>query len=338
MKIIHQDLKHGELKLKVENLDDAWHLKKLLEKGDLFTGRTFRKTSVKSGSEVREGDRKPMMLAITVEHVEYRPDMHTLRVNGKIASGPEDVQLSSYHTIQVEQGTVVEVQKKRWKAYQLDRIRRAGGKKPLLLICVLDRDEADFASLEESGVRMLGSVNPERTEKDEKRQDYYREVAGFLKSHEAEYDAIIIAGPGFERENLFKHLKEKEPALARKVAIEHANDTGPAGVHEVIETSALRVLRDTRVATETGMVQEILKRIKQDGLVAYGKKEVAEAVDMGAVETLIVSEDKIEEFESLMDKVEKQRGGVIIISTEHESGEEFLGLGGIACLLRYEAR
>ena len=49
------------------------------------------------------------------------------------------------------------------------------------------------------------------------------------------------------------------------------------------------------------------------------------------------SEDKLEEYEPLMDQVEKQRGQVIIISTEHESGEEFLGLGGIAAFLRFRA-
>jgi protein pelota len=334
MKTINQDLRHEVLKLKVENLDDAWHLKKILETGDLLTGRTFRKTSVKSGGEVKEGDRKSMTLTIEVEKVEYRSDMHTLRVHGKITAGPDDVQLSSYHTISIEQGMIISIEKKKWKKYQLDRIQKAGGKKPLLFICVLDRENADFAILQESGIKMLGSVRSEKTETDDKRQEYYENVMKTLKDQGC--DTIIIAGPGFERENVFKLIKEKDTELAKKISIEHANDTGKPGVQEVIETSANRVLKDTRVAKETEFVQEVLTRIKKEGLVTYGKKEVKKAIDMGAVETLLVSEEKIEDFEPLMDMVENQRGKVVIISIEHESGEEFLGLGGIAGLLRYK--
>ena len=334
MKLIKQDLKHGVVKLKIENLDDAWHLKKILEQGDLVTGRTFRKTAIKSGVEVKEGDRKSMVLTVEVEKVEYRPDMHTLRVHGKITRGPEDVQLSSYHTIQIEQGMVISVQKPKWKTYQLERIQKAGGRKPLLFICVLDRENADFALLQESGIKMLGSVRSERAENDIKHEEYYTQITETLKNQDC--DTIIVAGPGFERENLFKHIQTKDQELAKKISVEHANDTGKAGVQEVIETSANRVLKDTRVAKETELVQEVLTRIKKDGLVTYGKKEVAKAISMGAVETLLVSEEKIEEYEPLMDQVEKQRGKVVIISTEHESGEEFLGLGGISGFLRFK--
>ena len=334
MKVIKQNLKHGVVKLRVENLDDAWHLKKILEPRDLLTGRTFRKTTVKSGSEVKEGDRKSMVLTVEVEKVEYRPDMHTLRVHGKIMNGPDDVQLSSYHTISIEQGMVISIQKPKWKTHQLDRIHKAGGKKPLLFICVLDRENADFALLQESGIKMLGSVRSEKTETDNKREEYYQHVMETLKKQDC--DTIIIAGPGFERENVFNLIKEKDADLAKKISIEHANDTGKPGVQEVIEISANRVLKDTRVARETEIVQEVLTRIKKEGLVTYGKNEVAETISMGAVETLIVSEEKLEEFEPLMDQIEKQRGRVVIISTEHESGEEFLGLGGIAGFLRYK--
>ena len=216
----------------------------------------------------------------------------------------------------------------------MERIRKAGGRKPLLFLCVLDRESADFALLQESGIKMLGSVRSERTEGDIKHEDYYSQIMKTLSDQDS--DTIIIAGPGFERENLFKFIQSKDKELAKRISVEHANDTGKAGVQEVIETSANRVLKDTRVARETELVQEVLTRIKKEGLVTYGPKEVAAAIKMGAVESLLVSEEKLEEFEPLMDLVEKQRGRVMIISTEHESGEEFLGLGGIAGFLRFK--
>ena len=42
MKLIYKDLKHGEIKLIPENMDDIWHLYNLIKKGDLVRAMTYR--------------------------------------------------------------------------------------------------------------------------------------------------------------------------------------------------------------------------------------------------------------------------------------------------------
>ena len=42
MKVIFRDLKHGEIKLMPENLDDIWHLYNIVDKGDLVRAITWR--------------------------------------------------------------------------------------------------------------------------------------------------------------------------------------------------------------------------------------------------------------------------------------------------------
>ncbi|NIO21054.1 MAG: mRNA surveillance protein Pelota, partial [Candidatus Aenigmarchaeota archaeon] len=106
----------------------------------------------------------------------------------------------------------------------------------------------------------------------------------------------------------------------------------------VIKTSANRILKDTRIARETELVEKLLQEINKDGLAVYGKKETMKAVEYGAIETLLVSEESIPDFEEIMDKVEKQGGNIRIISSDHESGEKFLNLGGIAGFLRFKIR
>ncbi|RLI35051.1 mRNA surveillance protein Pelota, partial [Candidatus Bathyarchaeota archaeon] len=49
MKILASDLKHGEVKLVVENLDDLWHLYNIIGEGDLVYAKTSRE--VKAGGE-----------------------------------------------------------------------------------------------------------------------------------------------------------------------------------------------------------------------------------------------------------------------------------------------
>src|SRR4030067_355908 len=125
MQVLKTDLRHGMIRLKIENPDDLWHLEKMLEKGDLVTARTLRKTTVKRGSEVDSGDRKPVTLTIQLEKVEYHKDIHVLRLSGKITEGPEDIQISSYHTLSIDTDTVLAVHKAKWKAYHMDRLRKA---------------------------------------------------------------------------------------------------------------------------------------------------------------------------------------------------------------------
>src|SRR4030043_247297 len=125
MQVLKTVLRHGIIRLKTENPDDLWHLEKMLEKGDLVTSRTLRKTTVKRGSEVDSGDRKPVTLTISLEKVEYHKDIKVLRLTGKITEGPEDIQIASYHTLSIDTDSVLTVQKAKWKAFQLDRLKKA---------------------------------------------------------------------------------------------------------------------------------------------------------------------------------------------------------------------
>ena len=64
---------------------------------------------------------------------------------------------------------------------------------------------------------------------------------------------------------------------------------------------------------------------------------------MGAVETLVLADTMLREageeqrlhLEKLMQEIEKQRGIVTVVSTEHEAGAKLLALSGIAALLRF---
>jgi len=331
MKILHRDMKEQVLKLHPETMEDLWHLEKVIEPGDLITSRTLRKTSIKSGGDYEYGDKKPMVLTIRLEKMELQKDSGVLRLSGPIASGPPEVPLNSYHSMQIEVGSVLSIQKKRWKSHQLDRLEKAKVKKAKLLICVLDREDADFAVLSEAGIEMKATVTNYDREHMEK---YYEEIIAYLETQDAQ--TIVIGGPGFERENLQHHIKANHKEFKKAIIVEHASSTGMNGVQEILKKSANRILKETRVAKEAEYVNEIMKRIKTGGLVVYGPKETAKAVALGAVETLFVSQEKVDEFEQLMNSEEKMAGNVVVIASDHELGEQFLHLGGIAGFLRFK--
>jgi protein pelota len=143
MKILLKDLKRNRMKLMVETLEDLWHLEHVMEAGDIVTSRTFRKTVVKKGGTFDYGEKKPMILTIKAEKIEFQKDSGLLRITGPIVEGPEDVQKHSYHTIRVDVNSVLTIEKAKWKSYHLERIEKARFRKPVLFVCVLDREEAE---------------------------------------------------------------------------------------------------------------------------------------------------------------------------------------------------
>jgi hypothetical protein len=68
MRIIHKDLKNGVVKLRLENLDDLWHLNNVIEQKDLVFGVTYRRDE-KAADKIRaeKVEKKRMWLGVEVE-------------------------------------------------------------------------------------------------------------------------------------------------------------------------------------------------------------------------------------------------------------------------------
>ena len=82
MKVIFKDLKHGEIKLVPENLDDIWHLYNIVDEGDLVRAVTFRTVEEGKDDKIRskKSDKKRMKLGITVEEVKFHEFSDRLRI------------------------------------------------------------------------------------------------------------------------------------------------------------------------------------------------------------------------------------------------------------------
>jgi len=330
MKIVKKDLKHGTIALKLQNADDLWHLQHILHKGSLLKTRTMRKVAVRSGGEFRMSEKKPMVLTIEVEKTSFDDTTGTLKVSGKIAEGPAETRLSSYHTMRIEPGAVVTVRKPHWASSDMKRIRDSETRQPKVLVCVMDRDEADVALVSGSGITAIGRIE---SHDPENKEPYRKELLDFLREQTG-YDALVVAGPGFEAANFAKFARENSKLAP---VVESCSNTGVTGINEVMKKSGERVIRDSRIGQESELVERLMAGIKSDGLVTYGPSHVKKAVEAGAAETLLVSREKTSEFEDLISTAEKMGSRIVFISADHTPGEQFLHLGGIAAFLRFRA-
>jgi len=331
----------------VHDLDDLWYLSHIIDAGDFVKGKTTRK--IKIGKEEKKVAKKTVTLKVEVEKVEFHKYGDTLRVNGKVVEGPEDIPRGSYHTISLEEGSEFVLEKDKWLSYQKKKLEEAAEKKYNFLICVFDREEAILALSKKYGYDVLLSLKGEVARKRKKvdvRKDFYAEVIKALDDYEKRHkpESIILASPAFFKDDLMKKIDDKE--LKKKIVLATCGSVSENAIDEVLKKPELQnALKKSRIREEELLVEELLVEINKDGLAAYGFKEVTKAVEAGAVTKILVGdyliqelrrEDEYEKLDELMKQVDLLKGEVHIISTEHEGGKKLKGLGGIAALLRYK--
>ncbi len=347
MKILKKDLRHGEVKLLVETPEDVWYVSQVLDPGDIIKGKTPRKIKP---TEEAEATKRMVFIALTLEKVEFSKTTNALRAGGKIIEGPEDVPHGSYHTFAVEPGSTISITKEHWFGYQLDRLTEAAETKvPNIIICVFDREEAYFARVKrpmpEILARIEGDVEKKRTGIKAK-TSFYEEIIKQLEQYDARYklDFIILGSPAFWKEELLKVLKNEE--LKKKIIQATCSSVDEGAISEVLKRDEVQTaLRQERTARELVLVEKVLAEIAKKGAVTYGVARTEEASAAGAVATLLVTDGLIQKLrqentfqrvDAIMRSVDKQKGTVVIISSEHTGGKKIDGLGGIAALLRYK--
>ncbi|RBQ24109.1 Peptide chain release factor subunit 1 [Candidatus Methanobinarius endosymbioticus] len=102
---------------------------------------------------------------------------------------------------------------------------------------------------------------------------------------------IIIGGPGHTKEEFLKGDYLQYELQGKVIATIDTSYTGEFGIREVIDKS-MSILEEMDVMKEKQLVQKFLKELIDDhGLASYGEEDVRKNLLMGAVDTLLISED-----------------------------------------------
>lgn len=346
MKVIFKDLKHGEIKLIPENLDDIWHLYNIIDEGDLVRGVTFRTEEGKDDKiRSKKAEKKRMKLGIRVEGIRFHEFSDRLRIHGTIEEGPHD--LGSFHTLNIDADKMdkISIVKEEWKHYQLERIEEAVKlrNQPILTFVSLDEDSATIAVLRQSGVQWIADIDSKRSgkmyESVDTEKGYFGEIISIVRTNKDKESSLVVVGPGFAKEHFVKHGKNREPMLFEKCLIHGTGAAGMNGVHEAIKTGIVeQITKENRVVFETQLIEKLFEEIKKDRLAAYGEQEVHRALNNGAVERLLISDILVRTLkgEQLLRLAKQNNSKFTIINTMHEAGKKFEGIGGVGALLRFK--
>ncbi|MFH1106512.1 MAG: mRNA surveillance protein pelota [Candidatus Micrarchaeota archaeon] len=340
--------REGELRAEAETLEDLWLLSRLIEPGDRFEGTSFRRVKALDLQRADSGEKKLVRLLLEVSQAEIAEAANKLRVTGKIleASPAEYAPLGQFHTVDIELGTRFKLFKE-FSIYHRKLLEEAKrrAKQPKALIVVMDDRQALFCELRQNGIKFLYELENEANKREPKRfaeqqKAYFAEILAGLQ--EKALDSIIIAGPGFTKEEFRKFAEERDPRLVKKAWFGHASSAEKTAVYELLKTGALHKAAEGQKLQEEFTALEALKKSlgRADGMAVYGIQEAREAVSAGAAERLLVSDVLLRSDKSLnplLEQAERLGAGVLIFNSEDDAGREFSAFQ-IAALLRYRTK
>ena len=337
------------LEIVPETTDDLWHLSHVLEPGDHVSGDTTRRIQ-RNEENLRDtgGEREHMHVTIQVDDVEFARFANRLRVGGEIVDASREDQLGHHHTLNVEANTEIVVEKE-FKPDQRERLEEAEAATdaPPVAIATVEEGAAAVHTVQQYGTEEYVSLTKPtgKGEYAQPRAELFAELGEALAR--VDTDAVILAGPGFTKQDALDYFEENFSDVAGRVTTVDTSGIGDRGVHEVLKRGAVeRVREETRIAREASLIDDLTERIAEGAKATYGPEATMEAAEFGAVDTLLIVDERLRaerqgdgdweiDADELLTTVERQGGDVTVFSGEFQPGQQLSNLGGVAALLRY---
>lgn len=364
MNIKSRKFQNGYVTLIPETVDDLYVLYNLIIPEDQVKARTLRRIRLnEDDSRPDKGERVPMVLTLSVEDVSFHEFATRLRIKGTIIAGPEDlISFGSYHTFNIEIGSLLTIIKQSWSKVDISRIEEAVEKttSAKVLITAIDDSEATIAAVSAFSSSIIAHFReriPKKGGGKEKIRNeliakFYSKIIFALEdaftNKYPDASVMVLAGPGFTKDSFYQHLKiikNQTKIPIEKIIIETSSCGGPSAISEILSKNILgKIIEEEQASSDAVFVEEVMSRIgRNTGTVAYGRQIITKAIEYGAVETLLLvdnqlrlrDKEKRKELDKLLNDVKKNGGKIVIMSENHQAGKQVEKFGGMIALLRF---
>lgn len=166
--------------------------------------------------------------------------------------------------------------------------------------------------------------------------DWYKIVAENVRNYLTKFElkGIILGGPGPAKNDFYDGDYILTNFKKQILGVKNVGYTDEQGLEELVERSQ-DLLAEAAIAKEKALLQRFFEELKKgSGMVNYGKENVMKALEMGAVEIILLSESK--EDETLVEKAKQYNTTVEVISEDTREGGQLYQIGGIAAILRWK--
>lgn len=363
-KHIDWKLKSGKMVLVPDEEEDMWHAYNIISEGDCLRTTTTRKVQQESATGSSTSTRVRTTITIQVVDIHFDTSACLLRVKGRNVEENPYIKMGAYHTADLVANQKFTIHKEHWDSVTLERVDNACDPARNSDLAVVMQEGLAYVCLITSAMtieRAKIDVNiPKKGKADDTQRKkaivkFFDQVANAVIRH-ANFECmkvVLIASPGFVKDQFFEHLMQVAAKTENKVFLDnkskfvlvHSSSGFKHSLREVLEDPSLTAkLADTRAAGETKALEAFMTMFGTNPDRAYyGIKHVEKANQSMAIETLLVSDsrfrskdlDERRRFIKLVDEVKDNGGDVKIFSSLHVSGEQLDQMTGVAAILRF---
>ncbi len=194
------------------------------------------------------------------------------------------------------------------QVFVLDPLREMIAEKEVYGLIVMDTSEADIGLLYGkkivpmkhidslvAGKSIKGGMSQVRYDRirEQAIMEFFTkvgEIASEIFLKQPELKGVIVGGPGYTKENFVKGEYLKYQLRDKILGIKDIGYTGEHGFEELVQRSE-DLLKEAAVMKERQLLQKFLTELQKGGNVVYGYTQTIEALNMGVIEILLISEE-----------------------------------------------
>ncbi len=353
------------MKLEATDGEDMWHLYNILAVGDVLRAATIRKVQSESSTGSSQSERVKMVLTIEVCSVSYDALGSAIRVKGKNIVENPHVKIGAFHTIELEPHRAFTIGKQEWDSLYLERLDLAINPATDADLAAIVMHEGLAHVLLVSRSLTLTRARVETSIPRKGKNALYNRDSAMTKFFDAVMQALtqhidlsaikvlLIASPGYVKDEFYKHMFVQAARQdireiidnKRKMVLCHASSGHRHAFHEVLAKPELQArLSQTKAVSEVRALQSFYRMLADDETRAvYGPSHVFYASEMGAIETLLVTDVLFrsadiptrKKFVALVESVKSAGADVVVFSGQHVTGQRLSEMSGVAAMLRF---
>ncbi len=239
------------------------------------------------------------------------------------------------------------------QTFYLDLIKDMMEYKEVYGLIVMDKREASIGYLQGTYIKLshqltsgvpgkirAGGQSAQRFARlrEEAAKEFYYRISDIVNKEflgRKEIKGIILGGPGPTKEEFLDYLNNE---IRKKViGVKDITYTDESGLHDLVERSQ-DLLANEIITQEKNIMTRFFDTLgKTPNKIVYGINEVKHALDLAAVDIVLVSEDFNDKIiEELEESCIKSGCKIQIISVDSREGKQLKDLGGVGAILRYE--
>lgn len=304
-------------------------------------------------------------MKILVESIHFDIQACALRLKGKNIEENQYVKMGAYHTLDLELNRKFDLYKSEWDTISLERVE---------LACDPSQNADVAAIIMQEGLAQICLITSNMTLMRSKiEMSIPKKRKGFVQQYEKAivkfYEAVmqgilrhvnfdvvkcvIIASPGFVKDQFFQYLNQQAFKNDIKILLEHkskfilihSSSGFKHSLREVLQDPAiLSRVSETKALGEVKALEQFYTMLQCEPSKAfYGFNHVQKAADALAIETLLISDHLFraqdvnvrKQYVNLVDNVRSSGGNVKLFSSIHVSGEQLTQVTGVAAILRF---